>query len=137
MTSARDRNTLTALTVIFALSSTEERIERAVALAAPEAHPDIRNLFHQQAADIRKAMSRADCQHEGGWDETTQIGKEKSGALRTFLDGKKRLVSVDSFYECLITRVVLSHPLGAPAPKGTQTSTRFKSREEVETASAT
>jgi hypothetical protein len=61
---------------------------------------------------------------------TSQIEKEKSAALRSFLDGKKRLISASSFYEHLITRLILSHPVDASAPKGTQTSTRFKPRSQ-------
>jgi hypothetical protein len=126
MAKTYNHETLTALATVFALPSIEEMVEPACALAAPVAHRDIAGLFRQWEADRRKAISRRDCQREGNWGQTSQIEKERSGALRSLLDGKKRLISTASFYEHLITRVVLSHPVDASAPKGTQTSTRFK-----------
>ena len=129
MARLHDPKILIAITVVFGLPSLEETIAGALALAAPAAHSDIIELFHQWSADRRKAMSRLDCQHEGGWGATTQCEKEKAGALRAFLDGKKRLITISSFYEHLITRLILSHPAGAPAPKGTATSTRFVARK--------
>jgi hypothetical protein len=128
VTRNHDHKTLAAIAAVFALPSREEQIEAACALAAREAHQDIRELFHLWSADARKAMSRADCMHEGAWGQTSQIEKEKSGALRSLLDGKKRLISTSSFYEHLVTRLILSHPVDGPAPRGTSTSTRFGAR---------
>jgi hypothetical protein len=129
VTKAHHTETLTALAVIFALPSFEQKVAGALALAAPEAHPDIIEHFRLWAADTRKALSRADCMHEGGWGQTSQVEKENSGALRSLLDGKKRLITASSFYQHLITRLILSHPADAPAPKGTATSTRFVARK--------
>jgi hypothetical protein len=127
-----DHKTLAAIVLIFALPSLQAQIEAACALGAPAAHSDIRELFHRKRDDKRTAMSRADCKFEGGWGDTSQIEKEKSGALRSFLDGKKRLISTASFYEHLITRLILSHPADGPAPRGTATSTRFGARRAVD-----
>ena len=134
MAQAYDSKILTAIAVVFALPSLEEKIAGALALAAPEAHSDIREHFHLWGGDKRKALSRADCMFEGSWGQTSQIEKEKSGALRSFLDGKKRLISTSSFYEHLIARLILSHPADGPAPRGTATSTRFKPRERRSSA---
>jgi hypothetical protein len=127
-----NHKTLTAIAAVFTLPSLEEKVAGALALAAPEAHSDIREHF--QGDDKRKAMSRQDCMFEGSWGQTSQIEKEKSGALRSFLDGKKRLVSTSSFYEHLIARLILSHPVNRPAPKGTHTSSQFKPRERRSSA---
>jgi hypothetical protein len=116
---------------VFALPA-HERPSAACRIAASEAHQDIRETFHQWDGEKRKALSRLDCQKEGGWGPTSQIEKEKSGALRSFLDGKKRLISTSSFYEHLITRLILSHPADATPPKGTQTRTRFRKSIGVE-----
>jgi hypothetical protein len=121
-----DNETLTALAVIFALPSIPEMIAPACALAALLAHPDIITLFQQWGDEKRKFLSRADCQLEGGWGSTSQSEKEKAGVLRSILDGKKRLISINSFYEHLITRVILSHPVDGSSPKATATSTQFR-----------
>jgi hypothetical protein len=126
--------TLTALATIFKLPALEVQIADTCALTDPKFHSDLEPLFRKKGAadtpgtDRRNALSRDDCETEGGWGETTQIEKEKAGELRSFLDGKKRLITPSSFYEHLITRIVLSHPAGAPAPKGTDTSTKFRPR---------
>ncbi|HZZ23600.1 MAG TPA: hypothetical protein VFE60_13960 [Roseiarcus sp.] len=130
MTKENPNKTLTALAVIYALPSIEERIGPACALAAPAGHRDIVTLFRQWAGEKRKFLSRADCQLEGAWGATSQSEKEKAGILRSFLDGKKRLISVNSFYEHLITRVILSHPVDGSSPKGTATSTQFRAASE-------
>jgi hypothetical protein len=125
VTKAQDLNIPTAIAAIWALSSLEAQIEAARKLVPPGNHQDVVALLHHKKNEKRKLMSRADCQHEGCWGPTSQDSKEKSGALRSLLDGKKRLIVVDSFYEHLITRYILSHPANKPAPKGTATRTRF------------
>jgi hypothetical protein len=109
-------------------SDLETELSVYLAKAAPEARADIVALFKKWQADPRTALSRRDCMKEGCWGATTQLSKEQAGVLRTVLDGKRRLVTVDSYYQHLVARVIASHPIGAPAPKGTQTSTRFKPR---------
>ena len=122
---------------IFILPSLEEQIAGACALTAPEWRPDVVDLFQRWHADQRKAMGRQDCQREGGWGATSQIEKERSGALRSFLDGKKRLITTSSFYRHIITRIILSHPVDGPEQKGTNTSTKFRARGEAHPNSAT
>jgi hypothetical protein len=123
-----DPKTLIAIAAVFTLATIEEQIRAACSLASPFAHSDIRELFHQWRNDTRKALTRRDCQYEGRWGETTQISKEENGTLRTFLDGKRRLISTSSFYQHLITRLILSNPIGAPPLKGEPTSARFGKR---------
>jgi hypothetical protein len=136
MAKSHDPKILAALATIFALPSIEEMIKPACGLAAPKAHPDIRERFRCWDADPRSAMSRKDCQNEGGWGETTQITKEDSGDLFSFLDGKKRLISTSSFHRHLITRLILACPADGSTPKGTATSTRFKAAERNSEATA-
>jgi hypothetical protein len=131
MAKLHDPKTLAAIATVFTLSSFEEMIPAALILAAFIIHPDIRELFRLWAADPRKALSRAQCMHEGGWKDSTQVEKERNGDLHAFLDGKKRLITTPSFYQHLITRLILSHPVDAPAPRGTATSTRFGVRKGV------
>jgi hypothetical protein len=85
-----------------------------LARTAPEAHPDIIDLHRTWDADPRTALTRKDCQVVGGWGQTTQIAKEQSGALRSFLDGKKRLITTSSFYRHLIDRLITAHPARGP-----------------------
>jgi hypothetical protein len=132
MANVLDFKITTALAKIFTLPTIPERIAGACALAAPEGHRDIEDLGRQWIDDKRKAMSNDDCMHEGGWRDSTQHNKVQSGELRSFLDGKKRLISVASFYEHLITRIVLSHPIDGPTRKGTATSTQFRKFENSE-----
>jgi hypothetical protein len=129
MARARDSKITTAIATVFALPTREEQLEAACALAADEAHQDIRELFHLWRDEKRKAMSRHDCKYEGNWGDTSQVEKEKGGILRTFFDGKKKLITPSSFYQHLITRLILSHPRNGPAPRGTATSTRFGVRK--------
>jgi hypothetical protein len=89
-------------------------LEAFLAQATPEWHPDIADLFRKWQTDPRTALTRHDCQIEGGWGQTTQIEKEKSGALRSLRDGKKRLITTSSFYTHLIERVIASHPVSGP-----------------------
>jgi hypothetical protein len=136
MAKAYNPETVNAIAAVFRLPSFEARIVAACAIAAPKAHPDIREHFHQWSNDKRKALSRSDCMYEGNLGETTQVSKEQSGALRSFLDGKKRLISTTSFYEHLITRLILANPVGAAPPRATATSTRFTRREGIQERSA-
>jgi hypothetical protein len=135
MMKTHDPETATALATIFALPALEDRIEGACALAIPEARPVIVELFHQWNNDPRKALSRNDCMAEGNWGASSQALKEQEGDLFSFLDGKKRLISVESFYRHLITRVILSRPAGRPQLKATNTRTRFKSGANTQAAS--
>jgi hypothetical protein len=98
--------------------------------AALVAHPEIATLHDKWTNDERKALSRLNCQHEGNWGPTSQAEKEKSGVLFSFLDGKKRLISVNSFYAHLIDRVIRSHPADGSALRATATRTRFVRRTE-------
>jgi hypothetical protein len=131
MAKAYDPKILTAIAAIWTLPPGVQ-VDAACDLAAPVIHKDIVANFDRKKNEKRKAMSRADCQHEGCWGPTTQEAKEKSGVLRSFLDGKKRLITVDSFYEHLITRLILSHPANRTAPKATATRTRFVARKAEE-----
>jgi hypothetical protein len=132
MATPHDQKTLTALAEIFALPTIEERVLGACALAAPEAHQSIDDLGRQWLGDRRKAMSNLSCMSEGGWSHSTQHAKVKSGVLRSFLDGKKRQILVSSFYEHLITCIVLSNPVDQPARKGTSTHTQFRKVSDLE-----
>jgi hypothetical protein len=96
-----------------------------LARAATSAHAVIIGYYQKWKSDERKALSRHDCMREGGWRESSQIAKENSGALFSFLDGRKRLIATESFYRHLIENVIRSHPAGGRAPRGTATSTRF------------
>jgi hypothetical protein len=106
-------------------------LETFLAQAEPgQAHSEIATLYDQWGNEKRKALFRIDCQREGKWGPTSQIEKEKSGVLFSFLDGKKRLISVNSFYRHLIDRVIRSHPAGGSALRATATRTRFVRRTE-------
>jgi hypothetical protein len=123
----RDSEILIKFAAALALPSLEARIGALCALAAPAARQSIIGLAERRAADPRAAMTRQDCMAEAGWGLSTQIQKERSGALRSFLDGRKRLIVVDSFYEHLILRVILSNPVNAPALKGVRPRSLFVS----------
>jgi hypothetical protein len=119
---------LAAIAAVFILPI-EAQIAAACALADPSVYSDIADLFRAWWADSRKCLSRRDCQLEGGWQQSSQILKEKSEELRSFLDGKKRLITVSSFYQHLITHLILSNPAGGPARKNAATSTVFQTQE--------
>ena len=125
MTNAYEAKALTAITAVFSLRTTEEQVEAAKALTDSAWHSEIIELFNRRGNDKRTALTRTDCQEEGNWGHSTQDAKEKSGVLRSFKDGKKRLITASSFYQHLITRLILSHPVGAPALKGAKPTTRF------------
>jgi hypothetical protein len=130
MANVHDPKTITALATVFALPTIEEKVAGACSISSPDVHPGIVNLGRKWLDEPRKAMSNDDCMHEGGWRDSTQHAKVKAGVLRSFLDGKKRLILVDSFYEHLITLIVLSHPIDQPARKGTASHTQFRKVNE-------
>jgi hypothetical protein len=105
-------------------------LETYLAQAAPEAHTEIATLYDKWLREKRKALARLDCQGEGNWGPTSQLEKEKSGVLFSYLDGKKRLISVNSFYAHLIDRVIRSHPVDGSTTRATATRTRFVRRTE-------
>jgi hypothetical protein len=109
-------------------------LETYLAQAAPEAHSEIATLHDKWISDKRKALSRLDCQGEGNWGPTSQAEKEKSGVLFSYLDGKKRLISVNSFYRHLIARVIRSRPANGSMPRATATRTRFVRRVEAKSS---
>jgi hypothetical protein len=79
----------------------------------PAAHPDFTALSNKAQTDPRTVMPRVDSEREGGWAGTSQILKERSGALRTVRDGRRVLVTTHSFYAHLVDRLIASHPRGA------------------------
>jgi hypothetical protein len=117
---------LISLAVIWGFSSIPEMITPVLALTAPSGHSQIIMLFQYWTAEKRKYLSRAACQLEGGWGQTTQWEKERAGILCSILDGKKRLITINSFYQHLITRVVLSHPVEGVPLRGSSSPTQFK-----------
>jgi hypothetical protein len=117
MTKAHESKLLAAIAPIWALPTIDEQIRAACSLADPKAHPDIRDLFRRWTSEQRTALPKPECEAIGGWKQTTQNSKEASGELRTVLDGVRRLVTVSSLYQHLITRLILSNPAGSPAPK--------------------
>jgi hypothetical protein len=120
-----DTEVQTAVAAVFDLPTNEEMIEAAKALIDPAWRSDVVALFAKWREDKRTALARADCEEEGSWGHSTQDLKEKTGVLKSFRDGKKVLITVGSFYRHLITRMILSHPAGAPASRGRSPKTKF------------
>jgi hypothetical protein len=81
----------------------------------------------REARDTRTALSRPECCGEGNWSPASQAKKENSGALHSFLDGKKRLISAKSFYQHLRDRILQSQGRKGQAP----TSTSFKKKRRT------
>jgi hypothetical protein len=96
-------------------------VAQGLARADEVIHQDLLALIQKACAETRNVLSRRDVQLEAGIGQTNEIAKEQSGVLRTVRDGVKVLVTVASFYEFLVERLIASHPVGAPtmaAPKG-------------------
>jgi hypothetical protein len=121
----------TVIAAIWALPTIDEQIAAACDLAAPRVHPDIRDLFRRLSAEKRTAMSRADCEALCGWKTSTQNARQADGTLRTVLDGVRRLVTVSSVYQYLVARMILSNPVGKPAPKSARVTGFGRSKSHI------
>jgi hypothetical protein len=89
-----------------------------VAAAAPNLAFELVLILTKWQEEARTAFARKECELEGGWKSTTQQAKEDSGALLSFRDGKKVLISANSFHRHLAERFMLSHPLNGPPKRG-------------------
>jgi hypothetical protein len=98
---------------------------------APEAALELIFRVNAWRDEKRSALDRSESEVEGGWKPTTQNDKEKSGILLAIRDGKKVLVTANSFHRHLIERFLLSHPIDGPAKRGRVTSTVFKKQQEL------
>jgi hypothetical protein len=101
-------------------------------LAPPSVVTELATRIIKWRDETRSALSRKECEREGGWAQSTQISKEDAGVLLSIRDGKKVLVTADSFHRHLIERIIASHPLDGPAKRGPATSTTFRKRLEAE-----
>jgi hypothetical protein len=91
----------------------QEELEAYLARAAPEARPDIIDLYTEWKTTPVKAFSRPDSGRKGSWGQTVQIEKEKSGVLRTVRNGKRVLTTAASLFPHLIERVIAAYPAGS------------------------
>jgi hypothetical protein len=108
-----------------------ERLISYLPFAAPAVAAELNARAIAWRIDRRSALSRRESQEEGPWRQTTQISKENSGALLAFRDGKKVLISVDSFHRHLIERLMLNYPLDGPPKRGKRTSTTKRPAAEA------
>jgi hypothetical protein len=86
----------------------------------------VADIRARAAADPRVVVDRKAAQEMLGLKESRILELERDGALSSFLDGGRRLISVDSIYRHLIEQVIASHPLGAPPRKARIPSGAFK-----------
>ena len=86
-------------------------------------NPAIADILARQAADRRIALSRRECQSEGGWQQSSQILKENQGRLHRYVDGSRIRVTAASFYAHLLELA------RAPLRKVRQPTARFASRK--------
>jgi hypothetical protein len=81
-----------------------------------------------EAADLRKSLSRLQCQTEGGWGASSQRLKERAGVLHRYLDGSSVRITAKSFYAHLIDLA------NAPARQGRKPSvTSFQRKKRQPT----
>jgi hypothetical protein len=128
--------TLAAVTAALALPTFDERRAATLALAAQAAHQELDRRLDRRETETRSALSRRQGMAESGLGQSSLISLEQSGALFSFLDGRKRLISADSFHAYLIARIIRAHPAGAEPAKGAGASTKFRSREGASTSPA-
>jgi hypothetical protein len=100
---------------------------------SPEAAPIVADICDRFAADRRFSLTRADCKEVGGWKQSTQILKEKSGVLSSILDGAIRRITTRSLYQHLVDLAVASYPVGGPPARARsrQSKTRFRAKPFV------
>jgi hypothetical protein len=111
-------------TSVFALSIPP--VEDFVAKAAASAHSLVVSTYNKMLADQSVGKSRKQSMELGGWGMTTQLNKEKSGALLTWTDGAIVRVSTASLYLHLLDLIVASHPIDAPSRKARQPSGSYQ-----------
>jgi hypothetical protein len=106
-------------------------LAEAKAKTAPDWHGELHDAARDWQRDPRKALSNVQCEEEGGWKPTTQRNKTKKGILRQIRDGKKGLVTADSFHRHLMDRIAASHPADGLAPTWA-TSATFKPKAKAD-----
>jgi hypothetical protein len=92
-------------------------LEAFLSKASPVAHPLIVDTYNKMKADPSVGKSRAQSMALGGWGMTSERAKEQSGILQTWTDGANVRVGTASLYLHLLTLIVESHPVDAPARK--------------------
>jgi hypothetical protein len=102
------------------LSIPSELSPRAAAIVA-----DIKARF---VAEPRATLTRTESLTLGGWKLSTQLNKEKTGAILSILDGSARRIMVRSLYQHLIDLAIASYPVDGPAARARsrQSKTRFR-----------
>jgi hypothetical protein len=68
---------------------------------------------------------------EGGWKQTSQLQKEQNGLLRTVLDGARRRVTTESFYEHLLALATAPPRKVRRPPKRYTKATRPRTEAEL------
>jgi hypothetical protein len=91
----------------------------------------IADLVARFNSEPRATLTRAESCQLGGWKLSTQLNKERSGALLSILDGSARRVLTRSLFQHLITLTIISHPLGKPAARVRSRQTRTGFRRKV------
>ena len=92
-------------------------LEAFLSKASPVAHPLIVDTYNKMKADPSIGKSRAQSMALGGWGMTSERAKEQCGLLQTWTDGANVRVGTVSLYLHLLTLIVESHPIDAPARK--------------------
>jgi hypothetical protein len=100
---------------------------------SPKAATAIADLEHALAREQRAVLTRRECQSIGGWGATSQVEKEKSGALVSILDGATRKITTESLYRHLIALALASYPANAPAAKGRKPKSGFRKKLRART----
>jgi hypothetical protein len=85
--------------------------------AEPAIYPGINFLLGEFRAEDRVTIPRLDVCRGAGISEATEIRKEKAGILVPVKDGRKSLVTTDSYYIFLIERLIASHPALPKTPR--------------------
>jgi hypothetical protein len=62
----------------------------------------VTDIITRARRDPRITLTREQCMLEGGWARTSQIQKEETGKLRSYLDGSRRRITAQSFYVHLL-----------------------------------
>jgi hypothetical protein len=102
-------------------------LDELLSRTAPGAHAAVIGVYDRMDADASIGKTRKQCREIGGWGQTTQISKEKSGVLQAWNDGTIVRVGTVSLYLHIIDLIIASHPVDGP-PRKARVPTRSYTR---------
>jgi hypothetical protein len=99
---------------------------------SPQGRVMVDALLNRWREETRIALSRVECQRFGGWKLSTQIKKEVSGLLPSYLDGTSRRILAVTLFGHLFDLICDSNPVAAKPPTVRLPPGRYQKRPRTQ-----